>query len=72
MILQKSVSQLLNNYDIRAPLTKGKKMVEKSGDAEVKSTVHAGLWGEMGRKQVSKVKHGEGDKGSMTPDLSVN
>ena len=67
----KSVSQLLNNYDIRALVDeRGEKIGRKIRDAEVKKVPFMLIVGEkeMNEKQVSVRKHGEGDKGSMTPE----
>ncbi|MEI2759842.1 MAG: threonine--tRNA ligase [Bacteroidia bacterium] len=67
----KSVSQLLNNYDIRALVDeRGEKIGRKIRDAEVKKVPFMLIVGEkeMNEQQVSVRKHGEGDKGSMTPE----
>ena len=67
----KSVSQLLNNYDIRALVDeRGEKIGRKIRDAEVKKVPFMLIVGEkeMNEKLVSVRKHGEGDKGSMTPE----
>ncbi|HRF15906.1 MAG TPA: threonine--tRNA ligase [Bacteroidia bacterium] len=67
----KSVSQLLNNYDIRALVDeRGEKIGRKIRDAEIKKVPFMLIVGEkeMNEKQVSVRKHGEGDKGSMTPE----
>ncbi len=67
----KSVSQLLNNYDIRALVDeRGEKIGRKIRDAEVKKVPFMLIVGEkeMNENQVSVRKHGEGDKGSMSPE----
>jgi threonyl-tRNA synthetase len=64
----KSVSQLLNNYDIRALVDeRGEKIGRKIRDAEVKKVPYMLIVGEKEKAEgkVSVRKHGEGDLGSM-------
>jgi len=67
----KSVSQLLNNYDIRALVDeRGEKIGRKIRDAEVKKVPFMLVVGEkeQAENKVSVRKHGEGDLGAMSPE----
>ena len=67
----KSVSQLLNNYDIRALVDeRGEKIGRKIRDAEVKKVPFMLVVGEkeQAENKVSVRKHGEGDLGVMSPE----
>lgn len=65
----KEVSQLLENYDIRALVDeRNEKIGRKIRDAEVKKLPYMIIVGEkeVNERNISVRRHGEGDKGSMT------
>ena len=67
----KSVSQLLNNYDIRALVDeRGEKIGRKIRDAEIKKIPFMLVVGEkeQAENKVSVRKHGQGDIGTMSPE----